>query len=393
MPALTAGGLPVGEAPPMSRDLPPGIRVTPHGFQAYVKVAGRMRSRRFPPDEPIANMTAWRKERQARAVLSIPEPRSTFEQDARTYLGTVPTMPTIRERRMQLAWWTTHFRGRDRTTITAQEIRRALEVLRAAGKAASTCNHYRSALSHLWTVLDGRSAFNPVRDVPKFDEGDPEPRALPTDLVEAIFETIRPGKTHARLSVIRWTGLPHAQLRQIEPEDVNWMTRELYVRRRKKGRGAAARVLPLLPQAVAALRAMKRYEAWGSFSMRSMRVTLRRALEKIRADVAARRRRLSPLAKAWLARDTRFTRVRPYDLRHTHGVLLAVHVPDAKIRQHLMLHADPRQTARYELAAADPMARRALRAVSAALGAKVGREVAGRLPVGRKSLGQAANGR
>lgn len=378
----------------MSRDLPTGIRRTPQGYQAYVWCAGHQYAKRFPPDTPIGLMKAWRENRRvdARRGRETPVDQPTFTEDVQRYLETITTMPTHKERAAQLAWWVAIFDQRARPSIQSWEIRTALEKLKASGKAASTCNHYRSALSHLWTVLDGRSAFNPVRDVPKYDEGDPEPRALPLDLVEAIFATIRPGKTRARLAVIRWTGLPHAQLRQIQPDDVNWTTKELYVRRRKKGKGAAARTLPLLPQAVKALQEMKRYDAWGAFSMRSMRVTLRRTLVRIRTEVAMKERHLSQLAVMWLERDTRFRRIRPYDLRHTFGTMLALHVPgDQKSRQTLMLHGDPRQTARYELAAADPMVRRAVRGLSAALGAKVERDPATTLPRRRKSPRKAAN--
>src|SRR5574342_483558 len=141
---------------PRRRDFPPGIRQTPTGYQAYVKIAGHMRSKRFPPGEPLATMTGWRKDRQAMARLGVTPPEQTLAADIDRYFETILTMHTLDERRLHLAWWKRRLGTRARAQITSRDIREALETLRASGKAPSTCNHYRSALSHLWTVLDGR---------------------------------------------------------------------------------------------------------------------------------------------------------------------------------------------------------------------------------------------
>ena len=95
-------------------------------------------------------------------------------------------------------------------------------------------NHFLRALRNLWTVLDGRHAPNPVRDVPEAIEDDPGPRALPYPIVTAILDALpdvtRPVKggsvpagsqTKARLTVMAWTGVAQSQLMRLRPEDVD----------------------------------------------------------------------------------------------------------------------------------------------------------------------------
>lgn len=64
--------------------------------------------------------------------------------------------------------------------------------------------------------------------------------------------------------------------------DVDFDNASMLVRRRKKGRGARPRRLPLLPQAVSAFRALDEGGAWGAFSGGSLRKTFLLATEKVR---------------------------------------------------------------------------------------------------------------
>ena len=53
--------------------------------------------------------------------------------------------------------------------------------------SASSVNHRLRAIANLWTVLDGRHAPNPARDVPELLEPDHPPRALSYPVLEAIL--------------------------------------------------------------------------------------------------------------------------------------------------------------------------------------------------------------
>jgi integrase len=123
-----------------------------------------------------------------------------------------------------------------------------LENWRLQGLAASTVNHRRTALQHLWTVLNGRNNPNPVRDVPKQQEPEPAVRALPYTQIEAILAALpdvgqglsgkaRDGdsKTKARLRVMAYTGIPAAQLRRLKPEHIDWDAGTMRVSARRKG--------------------------------------------------------------------------------------------------------------------------------------------------------------
>ena len=95
--------------------------------------------------------------------------------DDRTYLetATLTNQQRFAERADQLQWWCELFGTTRRAAIDSPDIRRALNGLLSRGRdgkplAASTVNKYRFALSHVYTVLDGKEAANPLRNVPLF---------------------------------------------------------------------------------------------------------------------------------------------------------------------------------------------------------------------------------
>ena len=230
-------------------------------------------------------------------------------------------------------------------------------------------NHFLRALRNLWTVLDGRHAPNPVRDVPEAIEDDPGPRALPYPIVTAILDALpdvtRPVKggsvpagsqTKARLTVMAWTGVAQSQLMRLRPEDVDLAGRTIYIRGRRKGRGSTGARKPITTQAVTALERFAALDCWGPFSRDSMRRSFHRACKRVETDLRERGTTID------------LSRARPYDLRHAHATALLEATGDLQVTQRLMLHADPRTTARYAKAAIDPM----LEAAVAAFEARVG---------------------
>lgn len=326
------------------------IRHDQYGTQAYFKHEGRFISRRWKareiPDQRDREdaARAWLRTAQAYAVLDQPIPEQKgprFEDDVPTYLNAVTSMPSFSDRERDVRRWADIFRGRDRNSITPLEIRTQLEKWRASGLSPSTCNKRRTALMSFYTRLNGKSGYNPVRDVEKYTE-DEEPRAQHPVTIYRILAMMRPSQTRARLRVILTTGWPHAQLKRLKPEHLDLKNARAYVTPRRKGKGKKGQWLPLLPAAVVALR---EFVAWDCFtptdakgkpkpfSNSAMHSAFARAVDKLNAR--RKRMKLPPID------------VRPYDLRHTFGTWIAGRIQDDRAIQELMMHSRIEQQRRY----------------------------------------------
>lgn len=340
-----------------------GITRTKTGWRAVIRVRGVLYTKRFPKDASQTAMQDWRAAKRTDALRAAAKhaPRrinGCFAEDVETYLKAIRAMPTYRDREADLNAWIAAIgsdekgRPRKRADITSDEIRATLHEWRLRGRpilkhvhdrrtrkpitvevgraplSASACNHRRTALMHLWHVLDGKSAPNPVRDVPRFQQPDPEPRGLPLETVTAILDAMPDSATKARCLVMAWTGLPHATLMQLTPAHMRWDDEAVYVPRRRKGAGTKGRIMPLLPQAVAAFRLMELHQAWGRFSRDSLRASLHRACVALHLP-----------------------KIRPYDLRHSFGTAAYQVSGDIRAVQELLDHSDAKLTSRYTLGA------------------------------------------
>lgn len=333
-----------------------GVRTLPSGkLQAFVKVHGKFYSETFDPDTPPKELKHWREDKRVEIrtgakVPTVQTSEPSFAEDVATYLRLRTSMPTFGTRAAHLKAWAIYFGRRPRSTITAQMIRQRLEQLLADGYAPGSVNRERTALMSLWTVLDGKSARNPVRDVPKYREPSGEPRALSMLTVYRILACMRDSKTRTRLRVLVWTGWPHKQIGQLRPEHLKLKEGRAYVTPRKKGGGHRGVWLPLVPGAVRALTLFDREDCYTPvpepgkrpqpFSSSSMRHAFLLALAKLNAHRA--RLKLRPIT------------ARPYDLRHSFGTWLAMQTHDERVVQSLMLHSTPQQTRRYTEAATTP---------------------------------------
>lgn len=339
-----------------------GIRRTGSGWQVYVRVKGEFRSKHFPPDTDLLDLKTWRDNMKARGWLRQPEPTNsgdTFGHDCDTYLQLVKAMPSYQDREYHIqAWRAALGPATQRTSVTPLDIRVQLERWRATGLKPASLNRRRTALMNLYTVLDGRKA-NLVRDVPRYDERDSIiDRSHPMPQWEAVLRRLAKGsKTRARLELMLWTGLPHVQVMAIEPAHVDLKRQRLFVSRRRKGRGSAARWLPLTKAAVKALKAFRVADAWGKFSQSAMHSALARAVASENSARAIRKLRPLP-------------HMRPYDARHTFGTLIASLINDERAIQELMLHSTPQQTRRYTEAATQPRLVQAMNQISQKLGAQ-----------------------
>lgn len=332
--------------------LPKGITRDGAGYRAFVRVhagPGGLRSKRFGLEATVTEMRAWREAervayRQQRG-LAGPVSNGTLDADIVKYLQLVATMPSIKDRRRDLAAWSDVLGTKARAKITRDDVRLALQTWRLGDPerhvkplSASTCNHRRTALMHLFRILDGRGAPNPVRDVAPFREPDPEPRAVPLAVVAAILDGMRPSKTRARLKVLAWTGLRgRSELEHVRPEHVNLAERRCWVRTGKKGK---PRELVLNAKGVAAWREFIKMQAWGPYHKDSLRHAWERALAEENA------RRLETAKKARRPPDL-LPKIRVYDLRHSIATALITAGADlADVQAHLG-HTSPRMTRRY----------------------------------------------
>lgn len=336
-------------------------------IRATVKARGVQRERRFPDGTSKQTIRDWIDRERGRLKEDLP-PASpgTFAKDVERYLDTLADRPTLRHARsQQLDWWIGRFGKLRRHHITAPLIRAHLAELRTS-KSASTCNHYRLALAHLWSTLDGRNAANPLRDVPRFQEPEAEPRNLSPELVAAVLNalpswgcatkhTARPtvNKGAIRLRVMATTGLSPAEIKRIQPDDLLLEQRAVYVRRRMKGKGAPGMVLPLTTDGVAALEAFAAGKAFGRFASAGLWTQWARACQRLlqQPDLDA------GLRKA-LQRPSR-----PYDLRHTFGTFLLQQTGNLDTTQALMRHLKKTTTLRYARAAVAPQLRAAVDAL------------------------------
>lgn len=285
----------------------PGIRRTGSGWEVYVRIAGELRSKHFPPDTDLRELRGWRERQKARRLLGVPIPaiEGSLARDVPSYLAVKTGMPSYKDRAHRMNWWlATLGPERSRADITSLEIRQQLERRRKAGDAHATLNNYRTALMDFYTVLDGKAGRNPVRDVPRYRES-PKAFRMPTwaEAERAIaavgwkrrtkggwwtHATPRTGTdgagnlTRVRLRILLWTGLPASLLGRLTARDVKWTAGLIHVPARLKGRGMPAKTVPALPQAIAALRDLRRLNGFGPFDTSSMHKALARGCQAAR---------------------------------------------------------------------------------------------------------------
>ena len=308
------------------------------GLAAIVNVGHETRERRFPLDTPRNRIKTWQDETRAelRKIVGDSPVRGTFAADAARYLKLVDGMKGIKERTKQIDEWVAVFGHRQRDRIKAAEVRQQLETWRAErGWEASTLNHRRTALQHLWSVLDGKGERNPVRSVPRYRPPAEEARGLTYPVIQLILKAMPPSVTRLRLAIIAHTGLPHATLMKLTRADVDWRARTYRRPGRLKGKGTQAGVMPLSRKAAGLFRLLNRVGGWGTFSTSSMRTAF------IRGCRAAER----AAAKAGETLD--LSGVRPYDLRHSFGSAVYQATHDLQATAELLGHRSFAMTRRY----------------------------------------------
>jgi integrase len=382
------------------------------------KGKGGFRTCMFPLGTEPSKMQDWidgtyrdYRRRHPRAIAG------TLSADVVIYLRLLVDRPKLQQQRTtQLAWWCKQFGDRPRWSLTAVELETALNTLTAAGLTASTVQKYRTALYHLYTKLDGKSEPNPLRDVARPSNLDPLPRAIPYDIIEAIFDAM-PDRRYAKkldpetaarvyaaatapkanrsqvardfglsetmvrkmidrggdrfdaatigktvLRVMAYTGLPPEQIRALDlARDVNFQEPSVIGHARKKGGGTRPVRLPLVQEGVDALKA---FAALGTRPGKDGKPIHRGRKFSTSSVNAAFKRGIDRLCDQLEADpETRpvgeqlreeLKDVTAYALRHSFLTEAQLATGNINTTQTLAMHADARMTRRYLLAAVAP---------------------------------------
>jgi len=283
-----------------------GIRRRRGGWRAIVRVRGHLYTKQFAFDTPIAEMKTWRQDQ----VDTFGGPAAgTFGADITEYLTRVTAMPSYDQRAAHLELWGGALGAdRPRRTITPADIDRVLQGWLAT-LSPVTVRKRRTALQSLFVTLDGKFALNPVRASANPRVPPPEPRGLDYPTIARIlaampaWQSVKPGAVQKpalgklRVAVLAYTGIPPCALQALVAPDVDLTAGTVRLLARRKGRGAAARLVPLTQEGVAALRAFHNARAYGSFATEALNRSFKRAARRVGVD----------------------PRVRLYDLRHSFG--------------------------------------------------------------------------
>ena len=323
---------------------PKGIRRTATGsWRVYGRVHGQYFGKTFPAETALKVLKDWRHDERTKIrtqQLGVDEdlpPSGSLAADVQDYLVLVSAMPTIDQRTYDLGCWVAALGAeRPRRGVKARELALILNDWRAGGLEAGTCNRRRTALMHLWHRLDGKSAKNPLRDVPRFKEAGALPRGRPYRLLERVFRAMVPSQSRARLKAIAYLGVAHSELKRIDRrQDWHRKAGTLTIRGRAKGEGdeIPTRVIKLTTKGTAALREMDRQQAWGGFSNSTLGRRWHAAIARVRLELPD------------------VPDVRPYDLRHSLGTEIYRLTKDLKAVKEYLGHKSLKTSERYMHAA------------------------------------------
>jgi integrase len=262
----------------------------------------------------------------------------TFAADVDRFLNTLSGGHKVNTTGYMRHWAV--FNERQRNTITDLEVQTAFASIQ---KGNSTKRHIRRALVSFYETLNGVSGYNPARVLIPPPKPPEEARDIPYQMIEKIFKALVPSRARARLKVLAYVGLPHKQIKLLQPSDLRLDDHELIAHPRRKGAGAHGRGLPLSDLGKAALQEFVELDAFGSFQNAQLVRTFR--LGATRAGLT-------------LAPDAR-----PYDLRHSFLTELARSGADIQDIANLGMHATLEQAARYTKGAASERATKAIKAV------------------------------
>jgi integrase len=310
---------------------------------------------RFPPDTSLAIMQArWFTEKAKLKELLEKTggkvERGSLAADVETYFKTATLSKQRKpEREQQLAWWCERFGTRVRKTLEAVELQQALKALRKVDggmPTPSTINKYRTALSNVYTVLDGKSAATPFRDIQRAKEKEGAPRDVAYEFIQVLLAKVtgRGEQAHAFLRLLAYAPVTMPQLVQMTRGDVTWKAQPdgmstIYTAGRDKGAGTEGKTKTISPDALDAFREFDRLNLWGKNCSRS---SLLKAFKRARDKAVKECRKTMPEFEL-----TRASRMLRKDLRHSFGTFTLKTTGDLAITQALLDHKDQKTTLRY----------------------------------------------
>src|SRR5688572_27558777 len=132
------------------------LTVTRSGTRARIRIHGILHQQHFNKDTDPQRIREWLlttelKYRKARAKRT-----GRFKDDAAVYLAAVQKMTTFAQRKQHIDDWASVFGDEWRDRITADQIAAQLHLWKSPNKR-------RTALMHMFAVLDGKAERNPVR--------------------------------------------------------------------------------------------------------------------------------------------------------------------------------------------------------------------------------------
>jgi site-specific recombinase XerD len=344
--------------------LAPGVYEMDNGSYRVVARVGdrksgpRPREKRFSKDTALRKMKAWQEDAKAEMRRQDLRPaKGSLAADAEQYLQLVkPRLVSFKDRAYDLRQWLPRFGQRYRHTLEPNELQAQLNEWRLKGYSAQTCNLRRTALSHLFTTLDGKRARNPVSDVPKFERPEPTPHALPYEIIQAAFDKMRANATKARLMLVAYAGFRPSEIMRSVPEDVEPYLGApepfCYKRTGKRGRPV---MVPLPLEGVEAWKLFIANNAWGPFARENINRDWKAAMR--RAGLARVQELIDENASAETvaATERAFTPVRCYSLRHSYATQLLLRgADDIALVQEALGHRDARTTRIYTTVKVNP---------------------------------------
>lgn len=297
-----------------------GVRRDRYGLRAYVKVRDVQKEKRYPFDTPAATIKRWREETRVALRKLKPSPKGTLTADARTYLAkpTIQALSSYDSRVCEIEAWLPLYGTRPRPSLTREDILAARDTWLAEDYAPKTINHRVRALRHLYRTLDGPSTVTPCDGIKRLPEPKARPVAVPPAVVRRVLKKLTHPETRARFMVLVSTGQRPAQVMRAERADVDLRRRVWFVRPAK---GGDAIPLPLTTDMLAAWRDFIAAGAWGTY------------------DTSTHAKRLY---EAGWPRT-----VRPYNAKHTVGILLAQAGADFEDIKDWFGHTDVKTTRIY----------------------------------------------
>ena len=353
--------------------LAPGIYVYPTRLRVIAKAGTRMREKHYPLGTDLRVMQSWQLREKATLLENAPvrATRGTLAADIPTYLATLTGRRRKDEAAIAHHWLVSALGPMPRSEIRRAQVKAQLATWQTAGVAASTINHRLRVLRNVYRELDAddEEANDPTAGIRKLREPEPQIRAVPYDVIEAVIAYMVPrgraergqshadtvNKSRARARVMAWTGLPPALLMKVRPDHVDWTAGTLDVTPRRKGKGTTAKTIPLLPQAVEALKAFFAACAAGTFSTSSFRHRWLGAQRRLVAEI-----RRQVVASGGDPHSVTLPPIRPYDMRHSFLTEVYRRSKDLLAVRQLGIHAKVATSERYIGAAADPAARAAV---------------------------------